>query len=200
MIDTITTTAALVPLRTARGTFEAALTDRGVCCLMFPNQPGAGTWWLGRHLPGATVRATDPRAEGVAEELDAYFRGDLTEFTVPLDLVGTAFQLDVWRQLRAIPYGDVRSYADVARAIGRPAAVRAVGAATGANPVPIVVPCHRVIGSDGALTGFGGGLDWKRRLLATENSARWGELPLFPQQAWPARTGATSASDRRAGG
>jgi O-6-methylguanine DNA methyltransferase len=181
MIDTITTTAALVPLRTARGSFEAAFTNRGVCCLMFPNQLGAATRWLGRHLPGARIGTHDPRSEGLSEALDAYFNGDLTEFTVPLDLVGTPFQLEVWRQLRAIPYGEVRSYADVARAVGRPDAVRAVGAANGANPVPIMVPCHRVIGSNGALTGFGGGLDWKRRLLATENSAGWSSPGVSPR-------------------
>jgi methylated-DNA-[protein]-cysteine S-methyltransferase len=179
MNECIPTTAALVAVPTAHGTFEAALTERGVRCLMFPNQPGAAERWLGRHLPGVAVRTSDPRAALLADELDAYFRGDVTAFTVPVDLAGTPFQLSVWRQLRAIPYGEVRSYADVARAIDRPRAVRAVGAANGANPVPIVVPCHRVIGSSGALTGFGGGLDWKRRLLAIENAARWEELPLL---------------------
>jgi O-6-methylguanine DNA methyltransferase len=178
MSETITT-AALVPVPTVRGTFEAAFTERGLRCLMFPNQPGAAERWLARRLPGIVVRAGDPRAAVLAGELDAYFRGDITAFTVPIDLAGTPFQRGVWGELRAIPYGEVRSYADVARAIGRPEAVRAVGAANGANPVPIVVPCHRVIGSSGALTGFGGGLDWKRRLLATENAARWGELPLL---------------------
>jgi O-6-methylguanine DNA methyltransferase len=179
MNDRTTTTAALVAVPTAHGTFEVALTERGVRCLMFPNQPGAAERWLARHLSGVVVRTSDPRTAVLAGELDAYFRGELTAFTVALDLAGTPFQLSVWHQLLAIPYGEVRSYADVARAIDRPQAVRAVGAANGANPVPIIVPCHRVIGSSGALTGFGGGLDWKRRLLATENAARWGELPLL---------------------
>lgn len=170
--------AALVPLPTALGTFEAALTDRGVGCLAFPNQRRAAADWLARHLPDAEVRATDSRAAALAEGLDAYLRGDLTDLVAPLDLVGTPFQLDVWRQLRAIPYGEVRSYADVARGVGRPSAVRAVGAANGANPVPIIVPCHRVIGSAGTLTGFGAGVDWKLRLLAIENPARWAELLL----------------------
>jgi O-6-methylguanine DNA methyltransferase len=173
------TTAALVAVPTAHGTFEAALTERGIRCLVFPNQRGAAERWLVRHLPGAVIRTADPRAAVLARELDAYLRGDLIAFTMPLDLAGTPFQLSVWHQLQAIPYGEVRSYADVARAIDRPRAVRAVGAANGANPVPIIVPCHRVIGSSGALTGFGGGLDWKRRLLATENAGRWGELPLL---------------------
>ncbi len=154
MSETTITATTLVALPTSLGTFEAALTQRGVCCLTFPNQPGA------------------------RDELDAYLRGELTELTAPVDLIGTPFQVAVWRQLQAIPYGEVRSYADVARAVGRPAAVRAVGAANGANPVPVIVPCHRVIGSAGALTGFGAGIEWKRRLLATENPARWAELPL----------------------
>jgi O-6-methylguanine DNA methyltransferase len=180
MNESISTTATLAAVPTAHGTFEAAFTPGGLRCLVFPDQAGAAERWLARHLPGIAVRASsDQRAASLAGELDAYFCGELTAFTIPVDLAGTPFQLSVWRQLRAIPYGEVRSYADVARAIGRPAAVRAVGAANGANPVPIVVPCHRVIGSSGALTGFGGGLDWKRRLLATENAARWGELPLL---------------------
>jgi O-6-methylguanine DNA methyltransferase len=181
MSETISTTSAtLVPLATAAGTFEAAFTDRGVCCLTFPNQRGAGARWLARHLPAVQVGGADPRAAALAEELDAYLRGDLTEFRAQVDLVGTPFQVGVWRQLQAIPYGQVRSYLDVARAVGRPDAVRAVGAANGANPVPVIVPCHRVIGSTGELTGFGAGIDWKRRLLATEDPARWGgpELPL----------------------
>lgn len=180
MNETTTTTTALVRLPTALGTFEAGLTERGVCCLAFPNQRGGGSRWLARHLPGAEVTAGHPRAAALAEELDAYLRGDLTEFGVPVDLHGTPFQVSVWRQLLDIPYGEVRSYAEVARAVGRPDAVRAVGAANGANPVPIIVPCHRVIGSSGALTGFGPGLDWKVRLLATEDPVRWGgqQLPL----------------------
>ena len=114
-------------------------------------------------------------------QLDAYFAGDLTAFDLPLAPGGTAFQLSVWRALRAIPYGETVSYGAIARAIGRPGASRAVGAANGANPLPIVVPCHRVIGSTGKLTGFGGGLDTKAALLALERAAAvraQGELPL----------------------
>jgi O-6-methylguanine DNA methyltransferase len=180
MNESTTNTAVLVPLETMHGTFEAALTERGVAHLAFPRQRDAGVDWLRRHGFEVTSRASDPRATALADELNAYLRGEATTFAAPLDLTGTPFQLSVWSQLRAIPYGEVRSYLDVARAIGRPEAVRAVGAANGANPVPVIVPCHRVIGSGGALTGFGGGLEWKRRLLATENGARWGalELPL----------------------
>ncbi|MBW3665704.1 MAG: methylated-DNA--[protein]-cysteine S-methyltransferase [Actinobacteria bacterium] len=105
--------------------------------------------------------------EAVAQ-LDAYAAGARRNFDVPLDLRGTEFQLTVWRQLTEIPYGHTSTYGDVARDIGRPRAVRAVGGAIGRNPVPIIVPCHRVIGSDGSLTGFGGGLDLKRSLLDHE--------------------------------
>ncbi len=103
-----------------------------------------------------------------ARQLREYFAGDRTAFTIPLDLVGTPFQLDAWRHLAEIPYGETVSYAEQARRVGRPRAVRAIGAANGSNPVPIVLPCHRVIGSDGSLTGFGGGLHVKRALLEHE--------------------------------
>jgi len=101
-------------------------------------------------------------------QLRAYFAGDLRRFDLPLDMVGTGFQKRVWRELLTIPYGETRSYAEIARLIGAPKAVRAVGAANGANPVSIVVPCHRVIGSGGRLVGYGGGLPLKKRLLQLE--------------------------------
>ena len=94
-------------------------------------------------------------------------------FSVPVDLRGTPFQLSVWNALRRIPYGEVRSYTDVAVSIGRPSAIRAVGAANGANPVPVIVPCHRVIGSSGKMVGFGAGVEWKMRLLRTEKPDGW---------------------------
>jgi methylated-DNA-[protein]-cysteine S-methyltransferase len=108
-------------------------------------------------------------------QLHAYFAGDLRQFDLPLDMQGTEFQIRVWRHLETIPYGESRTYAEVAQAIGAPQAVRAVGAANGANPIPIVVPCHRVIGSSGKLVGYGGGLELKRRLLDLESR----NLPLF---------------------
>ena len=104
----------------------------------------------------------------VIAQLDEYFAGERTEFDVPLDPVGTEFQLRAWAALRRIPYGETRSYGEQARTIGAPAAVRAVGAANGRNPISIIVPCHRVVGSNGSLTGFGGGLDAKRYLLDLE--------------------------------
>jgi methylated-DNA-[protein]-cysteine S-methyltransferase len=101
-------------------------------------------------------------------QLDAYFAGERTAFELPLAPSGTDFQMLVWAQLRRIPYGGTISYAALARAIGDPKATRAVGAANGRNPISIIVPCHRVIGSDGSLTGFGGGIERKKRLLALE--------------------------------
>ena len=101
-------------------------------------------------------------------QLRAYFAGRLRTFTVPLDFTGTTFQKNVWAALLTIPFGETRSYAEIARQIGKPAAVRAVGAANGRNPISIIAPCHRVIGSSGALTGFAGGLMAKQRLLEME--------------------------------
>jgi methylated-DNA-[protein]-cysteine S-methyltransferase len=114
-------------------------------------------------------------------QLRAYFEGALREFTLPLDLQGTPFQLRVWRELQTIPFGEFRTYSGIAQAIGAPRAMRAVGAANGANPVAIVVPCHRVIGSGGKLVGYGGGLPLKKRLLDLERCT----LPLFRDQDAP---------------
>jgi O-6-methylguanine DNA methyltransferase len=105
-----------------------------------------------------------------AKQLDEYFSGQRRKFSFPLDLRGTDFQLACWHALLAIPYGETRSYADIARAVGKPSAFRAVGMANNRNPVAIVVPCHRVIASDGTLCGYGGGLDVKRKLLELEGA------------------------------
>ena len=104
----------------------------------------------------------------VKTQLEAYFNRELSVFDIPLAPVGTPFQLKVWQALRAVPYGKLVSYKTIAQAIGNPNAVRAVGGANGRNPIPIIVPCHRVIGSDGSLTGFGGGLQTKKRLIDLE--------------------------------
>jgi methylated-DNA-[protein]-cysteine S-methyltransferase len=112
------------------------------------------------------------------DQLDLYFGGQLRRFDLPLAPAGTPFQMRVWEALRAIPYGQTRTYGQIAQSIGRPSACRAVGAANGANPLPIVVPCHRVVGSDGSLTGFGGGIEVKARLLRFESEgATPGEVP-----------------------
>ena len=120
----------------------------------------------------------DPAAFAhAAEQLDAYFAGRLTRFEQPLVLHGTGFQRRVWAALLEIPYGGTTSYARLAAAAGRPAAVRAAGAANARNPISVIVPCHRVVGSNGALTGYGGGLDRKRRLLELEARVSRGAGP-----------------------
>jgi methylated-DNA-[protein]-cysteine S-methyltransferase len=119
------------------------------------------------HVEADGVR-DDAALEFVRTQLDEYFAGTRTEFDLPIRLHGTPFQVEVWEQLRKIPYGETISYGELAKRVDRPEAARAVGAANGQNPIAIVVPCHRVIGADGSLTGFGGGLPWKRWLLARE--------------------------------
>lgn len=121
-----------------------------------------------RRRPPADWRRDDSLFEEAYRQLDAYFAGELTQFDLSLHLAGTAFQKMVWTALRDIPFGETTSYGDLASRIGRPTASRAVGGANGANPLPIVVPCHRVIGSNKSLTGFGGGIEAKRFLLAHE--------------------------------
>ncbi|MEU2073155.1 methylated-DNA--[protein]-cysteine S-methyltransferase [Streptomyces sp. NPDC013489] len=124
-----------------------------------------------RHRPPEeTFGEPDPRPFGEAiRQLDAYFAGELTEFELPLNLIGTPFQLRVWEGLLRIPYGETRTYGELAEELGNSGASRAVGLANGKNPVSIIVPCHRVVGASGNLTGYGGGLDRKQRLLAFES-------------------------------
>jgi methylated-DNA-[protein]-cysteine S-methyltransferase len=114
-------------------------------------------------------RSEAPFADAI-RQLRAYFEGDLRSFDLPLGPEGTAFQREVWKSLQAIPYGATRTYGEIARSLGKPTAFRAVGSANGRNPIPIIIPCHRVVGSDGSLTGFGGGLPVKHWLLAREGA------------------------------
>lgn len=126
---------------------------------------------LTRIIFGDAWRDTEgpvPVLERTARELAEYFAGERREFTVPLDPEGTAFQRRVWEELRRIPYGETASYGDIARRMGKPGAAVAVGQANGRNPIPIIIPCHRVIGSGGKLVGYTGGLHIKRALLAVE--------------------------------
>jgi methylated-DNA-[protein]-cysteine S-methyltransferase len=120
---------------------------------------------------GAEIVEDASRTAEVRRQLAEYFAGERREFDLALAPVGTPFERSVWEELKKIPFGETRSYGQIARALGRPDSARAVGRANGANPIPIVVPCHRVIGADGSLTGFGGGLDVKSRLLELEGLA-----------------------------
>lgn len=124
--------------------------------------------WLTRFYDGANVYPAASGHDLYRRQLEEYFEGRRRVFELPLDLRGSAFQKDVWNAVAQIPFGCTASYGQIAQLVGRPRASRAVGAANGQNPIPIVVPCHRVIGSDGSLTGYGGGLPLKRRLLALE--------------------------------
>jgi methylated-DNA-[protein]-cysteine S-methyltransferase len=125
-----------------------------------------------RDLQGWTHDASAGPLPDVARQLGEYFEGHRHSFDLPIRLLGTEFQRRAWTNLMEIPYGETRSYGEQARRIGNPSASRAVGLANGRNPIPIVVPCHRVIGADGSLTGFGGGIERKRWLLAHEAQSR----------------------------
>lgn len=131
-------------------------------------------WHETAPFPGSTRNDSNLLMRETERQLRAYFAGELRDFRLPLDFQGTDFQKRVWRMLVTIPYGETRSYSQIALAIGSPQAVRAVGAANGANPIPIVVPCHRVIGAGGKLVGYGGGLPLKKRLLELEGALAMG--------------------------
>lgn len=147
---------------TPLGTVLIARTETGLAGLWFESQK----WHPGPM--DAPERPDDPLLRDAATQIADYFAGRRTQFELPLDLRGSPFQRSVWQALRDIDCGATRSYADIARHIGSPQAVRAVGAAIGRNPVSVIVPCHRVLGSSGQLTGYAGGLDRKRALLALE--------------------------------
>jgi methylated-DNA-[protein]-cysteine S-methyltransferase len=143
--------------------------DFGLRHIMFPSEVPPSFPDAAWHEDAA------PLAETI-RQLEAYFAGELESFTLPLAPHGTPFQMEVWRRLCDIPYGQTISYGELARRIGNPKASRAVGLANGSNPIPIVIPCHRVIGSNGKLTGYGGGLPIKEKLLALERH----QLRLLP--------------------
>lgn len=153
------------------GTMRLASTEAGLAYVELPHANGRGLdGWLRRCLPGARVEEGFAPNRAAACQLLEYLDGKRTEFELPLDARGTVFQCRVWAELAEIPYGETSSYADIARRVERPRAVRAVGAANGSNPLSLVVPCHRVIASDGHLGGYGGGLPLKARLLAMEQA------------------------------
>jgi len=151
------------------GTLRLVADEQGLCEIWFErgrHQKAPQSHWLRDAKPLAQAR----------RQLEEYFAGTRQQFDLPLHPLGTPFQLEVWWELARIPYGATISYGELARRINQPQAMRAVGAANGRNPLPIVLPCHRVIGSDGSLTGFGGGLPTKRYLLSMESRTVHGDL------------------------
>ncbi|PVE57927.1 cysteine methyltransferase [Arthrobacter sp. TPD3018] len=163
-------TLAATRLVSPVGVLTLVASDAGLVAVLWPEEDP-------RRVPLATTVQGDDHAilRAAAAQLTSYFAGEWRVFDVPLDLRGTDFQKAVWAALLTIPYGETRSYGAIARALGRPDASRAVGAANGRNPISIIVPCHRVVGSTGKLTGFAGGMTVKAQLLALER--RDGELP-----------------------
>src|SRR5688572_16060561 len=143
-------------MNTPLGAVTVASSDKGLACVHF-----------GRAIPQGGI--IDESANRVfINQLDEYFQGKRTRFDVPLDLAGTSFQVAVWQELLNIPYGETRSYGDIAKKVGKPGAARAVGMANHQNAIAIVVPCHRVVGQNGLLTGYAGGLHLKQELLSLE--------------------------------
>lgn len=158
------------------GKISVAFTAKGVCRILLPSESEEGffEWLEGVFGRDNVIAGNGKGVEGkenmglVMSELTAYARGKLQRFTCPVDLIGTGFQRVVWRCVREVPYGSTITYKELASRAGKPGAARAVGAACGANTVPIIVPCHRVIGCDGSLVGYTGGLEFKKYLLALE--------------------------------
>lgn len=161
------------------GELTLVASDQGLRAVLWPKRSAARA---GIH-PRPHRNPAHPILKQTAAQLDEYFAGTRTAFDVPLDLQGTRFQLAAWRSLADIPFGATTSYGRQAAALGIPTAARALGAANGANPVCIVLPCHRVIGADGSLTGFGGGLPTKQWLL--DHEARVLASNMVPTPQWP---------------
>jgi methylated-DNA-[protein]-cysteine S-methyltransferase len=155
-------------LATPFGDLGFASSGAGLLTLLFPNAIEEREEIIARLAPGGQIAPGTGQNDRAIQQVEEYLAGERRSFDMPLDQRGTGFQKEVWNAVYAIPWGATTTYGEIARSIGRPDAVRAVGAANGANPLPIIVPCHRVIGADGSLTGFGGGLPLKRRLLTLE--------------------------------
>ncbi len=160
-------------IETDLGEMMLATTVDGLCWLNFSDNGSALkklTVWVNKTLGSCELSEGNGQMEEAKQQLKEYFAGERRAFDLPLDIYGTDFQQAVWNALMTIPYGETRSYRDIADQVGSPKAVRAVGGANHQNPLSIIIPCHRVIGASGALVGYGGGLDCKRYLLKLEES------------------------------
>lgn len=171
------------------GLLFLALSERGLRHVEFMDRKSIKRVIAGHTRPdsGETWEASLLALKPVVDQLESYFCGALTEFEIPLEPIGTDFQKQVWKALRRIPFGETRSYGEIAKAIDQPRAARAVGLANNQNPIAIVVPCHRVIGANGSLTGYGGGVQRKKWLL--QHEARFTNL----DAGTPAMSGAVSS-------
>jgi methylated-DNA-[protein]-cysteine S-methyltransferase len=158
------TTYSYKTMKSPVGRLKLVASQRGLAAILWENDDPKRV-----RLTPLVEDETHPVLLEAERQLNDYFAGKLKKFSLRFDFAGTEFQKEVWRALAAIPFGETRSYGEIARQIGRPKAVRAVGAANGRNPISIIVPCHRVIGSNGKLTGFAGGLETKAFLLKTES-------------------------------
>ncbi len=169
-------------LETPVGYLQVTVSDHGVCRLDFGGRtPSRAQTWFQAHFGRLPQPGSHPVLAQAIESLDGYFTRQFRVLPVALDLRGTRFQRRVWSELLRIPYGRTTTYGKVARALGQPGAAQAVGRAVGANPIPVIVPCHRVVGADGSLTGFAGGLEVKSQLLELEGTLEPGTQRL--QQA-----------------
>ena len=178
----MTTLVRKLTMESPIGALELEATAAGLTKIRFEKESGVSS----PQRPSSDGEEVDGLLVETAAQLSAYFNGDRRTFDVPLNPEGTPFQLEVWRALLEIPWGEVTSYGALAERIDRPRAVRAVGAANGRNPIPIVIPCHRVIGRDGTLTGYGGGLEPKTALLLLEGRrARAEQASLFAHSGQP---------------
>lgn len=153
------------------GTIYVASTERGVCKISIPKETKKDFFrWLAEHFEEDDVVENKSRNKEVIDQLTRYFNGRLAKFSLSLDQLGTPFQMRVWRELQKIPYGSTISYKQLAKRAGVPRGFQAVGKANGENPIPIIVPCHRVIGTDGSLTGYAAGIKTKEFLLRAEGA------------------------------
>lgn len=163
MTETLTTAQMNSPV----GELVIVASDAGLRAILWPSERDGRVTFA-----EPTAKGEHPIIEQTISQLEEYLAGERKDFDLPLDLVGTDFQKEVWAGLAKIPYGETQSYGELANELNKPGAARAVGAATGRNPISIVVPCHRLVGSSGKLTGFAGGIDTKRWLLDHESPER----------------------------
>jgi epoxyqueuosine reductase len=155
--------------KTEVGRILVASSAEGLCRVALPSEDDQAFWnWLRRRFATGRVQENTQKNSLIMEELQAYFTGELHEFDLKLDLRATPFQVDVLHEIARIPFGETVTYSHIAKSIGKPIARQAVGAATGSNPIPIVIPCHRVVGADGRMVGYGGGIPLKEWLLHLE--------------------------------